>query len=323
MSETRTDQTMSPAYVAGDFAGVIPILVTPFTQDGAVSFEDMDRQLEFLIEAGVRWAGFGFGSEVHRLGEAELAAAVERVVTTAGGRLAIFGNAEMRSVTGAIEQVRRAEAAGAQLAMVRPSALDGVSQGGLFDAFAAVAEKGGIPIIVQDAPQNTGVDLAPATLARLLIEVPGVAAVKIEPASPARKIELIADQLGDAGGTIIGGAGGVDYLHELQRGACGTMPGPAHPELFAAVGRLHGKGDRRQAHELMAQAMPLMALCKRDMDTFLFVQKYVLMRRGVLHDVSLGRPHRDLDPRLAGEVDELLDALALLDLFEGCRDAGL
>jgi len=72
----------------------------------------------------------------------------------------------------------------------------------------------------------------------------------------------------------------------------------------------------------MAQAMPLMMLCKRDMDTFLFVQKYVLMKRGVLRTVRLGRPHRDLDPRLAGEVDELLDALALPELFDRCRDAG-
>ena len=244
-------------------------------------------------------------------------------MATAGGRLAIIGNAEMRSVTGALEQVRRMAGAGAELVMVRPAALDGVSQAGLFGAFAEVADRGGTPIIVQDAPQNTGVNLAAATLARLLTDVPGVAAVKIEPASPARKIELITDQLGDAGGTIIGGAGGGEYLYELQRGACGTMPGPAHPELFAAVGRLHAKGDRQQAHELMAQAMPLMTLCKRDMDTFLFVQKYVLMRRGVLRNIGLGRPHRDLDPRLAGEVDELIDALALLDLFERCRDAGL
>jgi dihydrodipicolinate synthase/N-acetylneuraminate lyase len=307
----------------GDLAGVIPILVTPFTPDGGVSLEDLDRQLEFLIGAGVRWAGFGFGSEVHRLGEAELTSLITRAVATAGGRLGIIGNAELRSVTGAVEQVRRVQATGAQLAMVRPGGMDGVGQGDLFDAFTAVADQGGLPIIVQDAPQNTGVQLAPVTLARLLSEVPGVAALKIEPANPARKIELVAQQLGDAGGTIIGGAGGQEYLWELQRGAIGTMPGPAHPELFAAVGRLQAKGDRGPAHELMAQAMPLMALGKRDMDTFLFVQKYVLMKRGVLRNTGLGRPHRDLDPHLPSEIDELLDALALLDLFDRCRDAGL
>jgi dihydrodipicolinate synthase/N-acetylneuraminate lyase len=108
----------------------------------------------------------------------------------------------------------------------------------------------------------------------------------------------------------------------LQRGACGTMPGPAYPELFAAAGRLHAQGDRRQALELMARAMPLMLLGHRDMDTFLFLQKHVLTRRGVLPSAHLGRPHRPLDPHLPAEIDELLDSLELLELFERCRDAG-
>lgn len=322
MSKQRADQPVSIARVSDELTGVIPILVTPFAEDGTVSLDDLDRELEFLVEAGVRCAGFGFGSEVDRLGDAELAVLVERAVATAAGRLTIFGNAEMRSVTGGIEQVRRVAATGAQFALVRPGGLDGVSQEALFDAFAAVATRGGIPIIVQDAPQNTGLELAPETLARLLTDAPGVAAVKVEPANPARKIERVSARLGDAGGTIIGGAGGLDYLYELQRGACGTMPGPAYPELFAAVDRLHRKGDRRLAHELMSRAMPLIVLGKRDMDTFLFVQKYVLQRRNVLRTVGLGRPHRDLDPRLAGEVDELLEALELLELFGRCRDAG-
>jgi dihydrodipicolinate synthase/N-acetylneuraminate lyase len=302
--------------------GVIPILVTPFTDDGAVDLDALDRQLEFLIGVEVRWAGFGFGSEVNRLGEAELAATVGHAVATAAGRMGIFGNAELRSVAGGIEQVRRVEATGAQLALVRPSVGADITQNSLFDTFAAVAADGGVPIIVQDAPQNTGVNLSAATLARLLVDAPGVAAVKVEPASPARKIELIVEDLAGASGTVIAGAGGLDYLHELERGACGTMPGPAYPELFAAMGRLHDKGDRRQAHELFARAVPLMALCKRDMDTFLFVQKYVLVKRGVLHNTNLGRPHSELDPRLAGEIDELFDALALDDLFDRCRDAG-
>lgn len=322
MSEPRTGGTMSSAPAAGDLTGVIPILVTPFTEDGRVSLEDLDRQLEFLIAAGVRTAGFGFGSEVNRLAEGELSSLVARAVATAAGRLTIFGNAEMRSVTGGIEQVRRVQEAGAQLALVRPGGLDGVSQDALFDAFAAVAAHGGVPIIVQDAPQSTGVELAAGTLARLLTDAPGVAAIKVEPANPARKIELITERLGGAGGPIIGGAGGLEYLHELERGACGTMPGPAYPELFAAVERLHAKGDRRQALELMARAMPLIVLGKRDMDTFLFVQKHVLMRRNALRATSLGRPHRALDPHLAGEVDELLEELELLEMFDRCRDAG-
>ena len=101
------------------------------------------------------------------------------------------------------------------------------------------------------------------------------------------------------------------------------MPGPAHPELFAAVGRLHAKGDRRQAQELMAKVMPLIALGKRNMDTFLFVQKYVLIeaRRPAGHRPGPAGTGLSI-PHLPSEVDELLEELELLELFGRCRDAG-
>jgi 4-hydroxy-tetrahydrodipicolinate synthase len=322
MSEASADPATRSDFDSDDVAGVIPILVTPFNQEGVVSFDDLDRELEFLIEVGILRAGFGFGSEVDRLADAELSSAVGHAVAATSGRLMIIGNAEMRSITSGIEQVRRMEAAGAPLALVRPAGLQGASQEGLLEAFATVAESGGIPIIVQDAPGSTGVDLAPATLARLLMHVPAVAAVKVEPADPARKIRLIMDRLDGHPGTVIGGGGGLQYLRELQRGARGTMPGPAYPELFAAAGRLHSKGERQAAQKLMARAMPLLSLGAQDGDAFIFVQKHVLRRRGVLSAVGRSRPHWDVDPELAQDIDELLDTLALLELFDECRAIG-
>lgn len=298
-------------------AGVIPILVTPFAGDGEVDLDAMDRQVEFLVEAGVRWAGFGFGSEVPRLSDADLDRLVRRAVERAAGRLHVFGNVDLRSRAGGIEQARRAAGTGVSAALVRPGSLAGVEQGALLDAFAAVAGAG-LPVVVQDAPQNTGVELAPATLARLLTDVPGVAAVKIEPAAAARKIEQIVEALDGAEGAIIGGSGGLDYLHELQRGARGTMPGPACPEVFAAVTRLHHEGRRPEAHRIMGRVLPLLELGRRDMDSFLVVQKHVLVRRGVLDSAELAQPHRPIDRWLTAEVDELLDALDLPALWAHC-----
>ncbi len=312
-----TDTTTGP-FSFGPLQGVIPIVVTPFATDGSVDLDQLDRELEFLISRGVKWVGFGFGSEVKRLNQAVLTGAISRVVCTAAGRVGVIGNAEMPSVSKGLEEVRRAEGTGAALAMLRPSGLESVSQDALFEACAAVAGGSGVPVVVQDAPLSTGVDLSPSTLARLVVEVPNVAAIKVEPLNPARKMSLIVERLDGAKATIIGGAGGIDYIHELERGAAGTMPGPAYPELFTAIERLHLRGDRQRALELLSRALPLIELGKRDMDTFLFVQKYVLSRRGVLSSTLLGQPHRDLDSCLPAEIDELLRELALLELFEEC-----
>ena len=300
---------------------MIPILVTPFAEDGSVDLAQMDAQIEFLVGAGVGWVGFGFGSESPRLAEEELEQAMARAVATAAGRLGIVGNAAMTSVAGGVEAVRRVRRAGAQLAMLRPSGLDGVGENELFETIAAVAEGGGVALVVQDAPQNTGVQMAPRFLARLLREVPKVAAVKVEPPGPAPKMSQIVEELSGEPGVIIGGAGGLDYPHELERGAVGTMPGPAYPEIFRAVESLYAAGERREAFRIFSRALPLMTLCNRSMETFLYVQKHVLVRRGVLNTTYLRRPHRPLDSRLTVEVDELLDVLAILELLDQCRSA--
>ena len=301
--------------------GVIPILVTPFAEDGSVDLAQLDAEIEFLVGVGVNWAGFGFGSESHRLAAEELEEVTARAVASSAGRLGIVGNAEMTSVAAGVEAVRRVRRAGAQLAMLRPSGLDGVGDDELFETVVAVAQGGGLALVVQDAPQSTGVQMSPRLLARLLHEIPGVAAVKVEPPAPAPKMARILEELSGAPGVIVGGAGGLDYLHELERGAVGTMPGPAYPEIFGAVESLHAAGERREAFRIFSRVLPLMTLCGRDMETFLYVQKHVLVRRGVLRTTHLRRPHRVIDERLSAEVDELMDVLGVLELLDHCRSA--
>jgi 2-keto-3-deoxy-L-arabinonate dehydratase len=325
MSANMSDDTANDKRASLDTSAfpplrsVIPILVTPFADDGSVDFAQLDAQIEFLVDAGVGWAGFGFGSESPRLAEEELEEAMARAVASAAGRLGIVGNAAMTSVAGGVEAVRRVRRAGAQLSMVRPSGLEGVGEDELFETVAAVAAGGGLPLVVQDAPQNTGVQMPPRFLARLLREVPRVAAVKVEPPGPAPKMSRIVEELSGEPGVIIGGSGGLDYLHELERGAVGTMPGPAYPEIFRATESLHAAGERREAFRLFSRVLPLMTLCNRGMETFLYVQKHVLVRRGVLTTAHLRRPHRPLDDRLSAEVDGLLDVLGILELLDQCR----
>jgi 2-keto-3-deoxy-L-arabinonate dehydratase len=316
-----SERPSSDATAFAPLRSVIPILVTPFADDGSVDLAQLDAQIEFLVEAGISWVGFGFGSESPRLAEEELEQAMARAVASAAGRLGVVGNAAMTSVAGGVEAVRRVYRAGAQVAMVRPSSLEGVGEDELFETVAAVAEGGGLPLVVQDAPQNTGVQMSPRFLARLLREVPRVAAVKVEPPGPAPKMSQIVEELSGAPGVIIGGSGGLDYPHELERGAVGTMPGPAYPEMFRAVESLYAAGERREAFRIFSRVLPLMTICNRGMETFLHVQKHVLVRRGVLRTTYLRRPHRPLDDRLSAEVDELLDVLAILELLDQCRSA--
>lgn len=312
MPDPNKSRTFAP------LGGVIPILVTPFELDGTISMDQLDREIDFLANTGVGWVGFGFGSEVWRLDPDELGATMQHAVQYSAGRIGIVGNAEMTSVRAGIAAVRRVAEAGAQLALVHPRLAAGIGSEALFDAFGEVAEQGTLPIIIQDAPQISGVTLPAATLARLLVEITGVVAVKIEPLAPAPKISAISAALEGRAATIIGGSGGFDFIHELQRGSSGTMPGPAHPEVFDLARRQLARGERASAFQSHARLLPLITLCSRNMDTFLFVQKYVLHRRGILEQPVLRSPHVCLEERLRHEVDELLDDLGLLEFFDDC-----
>jgi 4-hydroxy-tetrahydrodipicolinate synthase len=299
-------------------SGVVPILVTPFTESGGIDWDSVDSQVDFLIGREVRWAGIGFGSEVNRLSPEEVTQLTARCASRGGDKLRVVGNAELAAVPPGVEAIRRVAGNGGAMAMVRPAGLAGYTQDELFDAFAAVAEAGGLPVIVQDAPSHTGVTLTPQTLARLLVEVPGVAAIKVEAAAPAPKVSAVIAAATGERGAILTGAMGLDWLHECQRGAEGTMPGPAFPEAFAEIARRISAGNSAGAVEIFARILPVTALGSRGLDVFLFAQKHLLVRHGVLASARLRLPRAEPAPQLVAEIDELIDEMTLLELPAEC-----
>lgn len=297
-------------------AGVIPIVVTPFEPDGAVDYDQFDSELAFLRGCGTVLIAFGFGSEVPRLSPDELAALVSRA---AQGGSKVVGNAEVTSVPAGLASVARVAEAGAAFAMVRPSGMAGVPERAVLDMLMDVASRAVVPLVVQDAPQNTGAMLSSAGLAELLGH-PGIAAVKVEPQSSAPKIGAIFDAIQDheVRGSILGGLGGQDVVHELQRGAVGTMPGPAFPEVFQAIVSCHEVGDDGGAFDLLARVLPLINLGQRDGESFLTIQKHILTVRGVLNGHHLRGPHPLVDPKLIAETDAVIKQVELMELIDEC-----
>lgn len=308
-------------------ADVVPILVTPFTSEGAIHEDDFRAQIRLLVEQGVQWSAFGYGSEVQRLSQEELVQLASWAVDEANGRMRFIGNVELTDPKQAARQAGAAAELGLAGVMVRPFLWPGVGEPTYADAFEALADSTPIPIVIQDAVQHTGVDLAPKSLARLGAH-DQVAAVKVEPLGAAVKIGAVRDAALELGVSsrvaILGGAQGIAYLHELRRGANGTMPGPAFPEVFQALYRMHQAGKRDAAFQLMSQILPLIVLSNRNIETFILGQKEVLRRRGVTADAFLRQPHRAMDDLLFSEIEEVLAAIdfeAVLTASQAYRDA--
>ena len=77
-------------------------------------------------------------------------------------------------------------------------------------------------------------------------------------------------------------------------------------------------GDEKYARTLFAKVLPLIVLSGRDMSTFLFAQKYILQKRGVLKETYLRAPHGVIDPVLPNELDEMLNAINFDSILKEC-----
>lgn len=294
-------------------------MVMPFDENDQVDLKALKSEIDFLKSIDIKWVGFGFGSEVYTLAESELIKVLSHSVQVAEGKIGIIGNVELNSTKGAIARIQNIKATGVAMAMVRPSAMMASAPSNeVADTFREVGLAGGLPIVIQDAPQNTGVNLSPQVLADLLENAKNIDSLKIEPLSPATKISEVIKNLKDKSLSVIGGLGAMELIHEIKRGSKGTMPGPAFPEVFREIQNRMKSGDEASARKLFNRILPLLVLSNRDMSTFLFMQKYLLNRRGVLTRTNLRSPHSLIDPHLIQEIEEMLAAIDYEIILKEC-----
>lgn len=292
--------------------GITPILGTPYDDDERIAFDDVGRQVDHLASVGVAAVGIGFGSDILRLTDQERDSLVTVVVDAAGGRVPVLAAAGGNSIRSALDRAIATRAAGADFLMVTPpGAVVAPSQADLLDYYARIGSETGAPICVQDAPGATGTTMSAELLARLGREIPQIAAVKIESLPPAPKLGDVA-ALDHGSAVILGGAGGMDFYHELERGAQGTIPGVSMAELFVAVQGRHRAGDRDSARRLFNRYLPLIMLATRGGDAFFAIQFAILARRGIIRRTAIRRPSY-VEPRLAGELAVLLEDLATVN----------
>jgi len=231
--------------------GFFPILPTVFHDDGSVDEEGVRDVLDFLVWGGADGVTIlANASEGFALSDEEKDRLTHVVMEGAAGRLPVVVTVNHFSTYVAARRATRAEAAGAAAVMAlppfygcRPADLRAV-----YEFYLRLSEAVSIPIIVQDDPLLTGVNMTPEFLASLVAEAPNIRYIKLEAPQSPYKMSRIRECAGDTVG-IFGGMGGIVFLEELERGACGTMPSAALLEL-GTVYQMWVAGRREEARRL-------------------------------------------------------------------------
>ena len=126
------------------FTGMIPPVVTPFTAEGEVDLEALDRVIEHLIEGGMNGLFIlGSSGEVAYLNDAQRDAVTARTVATAAGRVPVLVGAIETTAKRVIDRALRAQELGA----------DAIVAAGPFYALPSAAD---LPLFAYDVPVRLG-----------------------------------------------------------------------------------------------------------------------------------------------------------------------
>jgi 4-hydroxy-tetrahydrodipicolinate synthase len=151
------------------FHGVLPALITPFTEDGgAIDTDALAAIVDRLIDAGV--AGLvpgGSTGEFTTLTNLERRQLVEVTVEAAAGRVPVVAGTGALSTRETVELSMHAEQTGAAAVMVVPPFYDALSWRELLAHYTAVADAIDIPIMYYNLPSASGVKLTAAQLREL------------------------------------------------------------------------------------------------------------------------------------------------------------
>jgi 4-hydroxy-tetrahydrodipicolinate synthase len=247
-----------------DFHGVLPALITPFTEDGTdVDAEALAAIVDRLVGAGV--AGLvpgGSTGEFTTLSNAERRAVIELTVEAAAGRVPVVAGTGALSTRETVELSLHAERAGATAVMVVPPFYEALGWRELLAHYTAVAEAIAIPIMYYNLPSASGVKLDADQL-RELQRVARVTSLKDTGGDAVVATELI--QAGEEGPALLNGWDTLTFA-ALAAGVRAVVWGTASilPEQCVALHRLLiDEIDLPAARDLWARLWPLCHFLER------------------------------------------------------------
>jgi 4-hydroxy-tetrahydrodipicolinate synthase len=150
------------------FTGCGTALVTPFRRDGSLAEETLRKLVRRQIDAGINFlVPCGTTGESPTLTRAEHLRVVEITLEEAGGRVPVLGGAGGYNTREVIELALELEHLGVDGVLSVTPYYNKPTQEGLYQHYKAIASAIHLPIVVYSVQGRTGVNVEPATLARL------------------------------------------------------------------------------------------------------------------------------------------------------------
>ncbi|HUB32427.1 MAG TPA: 4-hydroxy-tetrahydrodipicolinate synthase [Bryobacteraceae bacterium] len=239
------------------FTGCGTALVTPFRRDLSLDEEALRRLVRRQVEAGIDFlVPCGTTGESPTLTHEEHLRVIEITLEESGGSVPVLGGAGGYDTRHVIELARELEQLGVSGILSVTPYYNKPTQEGLYEHYKAIAAAVRVPIVVYSVQGRTGVNVEPATLARLA-RIDNIAGVK----EASGNIGQMANVLHEvpAGFTVLSGDDAVT-IPLMALGGRGVISVVSN-EIPAEMTRLAQsclRGDFETARRIQAKYLPLM-----------------------------------------------------------------
>lgn len=283
--------------------GIVPILLTPFDDDGKIDLDSLRREIDSVLESGAHGLGIAIGSEIFKLSWRERHDMLSWVAKHVAGQIPVVMNTSAPGTHVAVALAQEAADAGATRLMIWPPDFFQAGPDAVVEHLSKISESSNLPIILQDVPQAP---ITPSLAMKIADFVPLVDTIKVETQPTVAQVANMVSAL-NGRLTVLGGAGGGTIIEEYRRGARGTMPFASQAADFMRVWNALGQGDLESARSVIeTRILPVSRFGFQSGDLFYHIHKALLRQEGIFSTRHVRSPTVSLDETTEEELATLL-----------------
>ncbi len=230
--------------------GILPALVTPFTEDAKeVNHEALRNLVNHCIELGVSGVvPCGTTGEFVNMTTEEKKKVIDTVIDAANGKVKVVAGTGASGTDQALEMTKYAKDAGADAVLIVTPYYLKPTDRGIYQHYDTIASQVDVPIILYNIPQVTGLPL-PWQIVEDLAQIPNIVGVK-DSSGQLSFILAVLEKVRDKINVLCGHDEVV--VAALAAGCSGTILASANviPDVWVQVYDAVKKGDLQTAREL-------------------------------------------------------------------------
>ena len=241
------------------FGNILTAMITPFTDDGHVNFQEALRLAGYLLDNGsdglIVCGTTGEGPHLEDRDKLELFTLIAKEY---GHRATIIANTGSNSTKKSIALTKAASHTGVHGVMTVVPYYNKPNQEGCYLHFKAIADSTDLPVMLYNVPGRTGGHIEPQTVARLAKECPNITSIK-EATGDIKITQQIRELLPNNDFMIYSGDDALT-LDVIQNGGAGVISVAAHivgNEMQEMIG-LFRQGKVKEARAIELSLVPIL-----------------------------------------------------------------